>query len=98
MCLVQLFEVANLYALHAKRVTIMSRDLELVRRVAAMNLNGLAKKWILYHNCKFPTFPIPRFRNLPVLSSHANFPLVFLRKKVFENPNKTKNQKVRLSK
>jgi len=42
--LVTLFEVANLYAVHAKRVTVMTKDLQLVRRVAGMNLNGIAKK------------------------------------------------------
>lgn len=31
--LVQLFENANLCAIHAKRVTIMPRDIELTRRI-----------------------------------------------------------------
>ncbi|CAG5112976.1 Oidioi.mRNA.OKI2018_I69.chr2.g7130.t1.cds [Oikopleura dioica] len=37
------FEVANLFALHSKRVTIMKKDLDLVNAVAQFNLNGIKK-------------------------------------------------------
>jgi len=42
--LVTVFEISNLYALHAKRVTIMAKDLQLTRRIAGMNLNGIAQR------------------------------------------------------
>ena len=42
--LVNVFELSNLYALHAKRVTVMAKDLQLVRRIAGMNLNGIAQR------------------------------------------------------
>lgn len=43
--LVTVFEISNLYALHAKRVTIMAKDLQLTTgRIAGMNLNGIAQR------------------------------------------------------
>lgn len=42
--LVTVFELSNLYALHAKRVTVMAKDLQLVRRIAGMNLYGIAQR------------------------------------------------------
>lgn len=38
--LVQLFEDANLCAIHAKRVTVMVRDIQLVRRIHGCNFPG----------------------------------------------------------
>ena len=34
----QVFEAANLCAIHCKRVTVMPKDMDLIRRVAGMNI------------------------------------------------------------
>ena len=74
--IVNMFQAVQLCAMNSKRVMVMPRDLELVRRLRVNNLRALCKKFFQKNRKTTPTafvqncLRIPKLY-LPCLSDHS---------------------------